>query len=43
MSTVLDAMHEDRISVVEAAQILESKVQALDKLEAEVDRRGIAS
>lgn len=43
VSTVLDAMHEDRISVVEAAQILESKVQALDKLEAEVDRRGVAS
>lgn len=43
VSTVLDAMHDDRISVVEAAQILESKVQALDKLEAEVDRRGIAS
>lgn len=43
VSTVLDAMHEDRISVVEAAQILESKVQALDKLEAEADRRGVAS
>ena len=36
-------MHDERISVTEAAQILESKVQALDKLEAEVDRRGVAS
>ncbi|GAB2449070.1 XRE family transcriptional regulator [Nocardioides hungaricus] len=43
VSTVLDAMHDERISVVEAAQILESKVQALDKLEAEVERRGVAS
>lgn len=43
VSTVLDAMHDDRISVVEAAQILESKVQALNKLEAEVERRGVAS
>ncbi|MGC4109546.1 MAG: XRE family transcriptional regulator [Nocardioides sp.] len=43
VGTVLDAMHDERISVTEAAQILESKVQALDKLEAEVDRRGVAS
>lgn len=43
VGTVLDAMHEERISVTEAAQILESKVQALDKLESEVDRRGVAS
>lgn len=43
VGTVLDAMHDERISVVEAAQILESKVQALDKLEAEVERRGVAS
>ena len=42
VGTVLDAMHDERISVVEAAQILESKVQALDKLEAEVERRGVA-
>lgn len=42
VSTVLDAMHDERISLVEAAQILESKVQALDKLEAEVERRGVA-
>lgn len=43
VGTVLDAMHDERISVTEAAQILESKVQALDKLEAEVHRRGVAS
>lgn len=43
VGTVLDAMHDERISVTEAAQILESKVQALDKLEAEVDRRVVAS
>ena len=43
VGTVLDAMHDERISITEAAQILESKVQALDKLEAEVDRRGVAS
>ena len=43
VETVLDAMHEERISVTEAAQILESKVQALEKLESEVNRRGVAS
>jgi Zn-dependent peptidase ImmA (M78 family)/DNA-binding XRE family transcriptional regulator len=43
VGTVLDAMHDERITVVEAAQILESKVQALDKLEAEVEWRGVAS
>lgn len=43
VGTVLEAMHEDRISLVEAAQMLESKVQALEKLEAEVDRRAVAS
>lgn len=43
VGTVLDAMHDERISVTDAAQILESKVQALDKLQAEVDRRGVAS
>ncbi len=43
VGAVLDAMHDERISVVEAAQFLESKVQALDELEAEVERRGVAS
>lgn len=43
VGTVLDAMHDERISVVEAAQILESKVQALERLEAEVERRVVAS
>jgi Zn-dependent peptidase ImmA (M78 family) len=42
VGTVLDALHDDRITYVEAAQILESKVQALDKLEAELVRRGTA-
>lgn len=43
VDAVLDSMHNERISVTEAAHILESKVQALDELEAEVDRRGVAS
>lgn len=43
VGTVLEAMHDDRLSLVEAAQMLESKVQALDKMEAEVERRGVAS
>lgn len=43
VTAVLDAMHEERISALEAAQILESKVQALDKLEAQVSRRAAAS
>lgn len=43
VGAVLEAMHDERISVVEAAQFLESKVQALDKLEAEMERRGVVS
>lgn len=43
VGAVLEAMYDERISVVEAAQFLESKVQALDKLEAEMERRGVVS
>lgn len=43
VGTDVDAMHDEHISLVEVSQMLESKVQVLEKLEAGVDRRAVAS